>query len=70
MGLSRAMSLQDLLDVVPSDSEERSLLRCIDFDRLRAELDACLLSDPEWRLGVEHWLRMPDPFAPWHQDVA
>lgn len=42
----------------------------IDFDRLRAELDACLLSDPEWRLGVEHWLRMPDPFAPWHQDVA
>lgn len=42
----------------------------IDFDRLRTELDACLLSDPEWNLGPEHWLRMPDPFGPWQQAVA
>ncbi|MGM3386185.1 zinc metallochaperone GTPase ZigA [Stutzerimonas stutzeri] len=42
----------------------------IDFDRLRAELDACLLSEHEWSLGPEHWLRLPDPFAPWHQEAA
>lgn len=42
----------------------------IDFDRLHTELDACLLSDPEWNLGPEHWLRMPDPFGPWQQAVA
>ena len=37
---------------------------------LRAELDACLLSDYEWNLGPEQWLRLPDPFVPWHQEVA
>ncbi|MCP9336983.1 zinc metallochaperone GTPase ZigA [Stutzerimonas xanthomarina] len=42
----------------------------IDFAQLRAELDACLLSDPEWNLGSEHWLRMPDPFGPWYQEVT
>ena len=42
----------------------------IDFYRLRTELDACLLSDLEWNLGPEHWLRMPDPFGPWQQAVA
>lgn len=42
----------------------------IDFVQLRAELDACLLSDVEWNLGPEHWLRMSDPFNPWHQEVA
>ncbi|TYP63409.1 zinc metallochaperone GTPase ZigA [Stutzerimonas stutzeri] len=42
----------------------------IDFHRLRAELDACLLSDYEWNLGPEQWLRLPDPFVPWHQEVA
>ena len=42
----------------------------IDFDRLRAELDACLLSEQEWSLGPEHWLRLPDPFAPWLQEAA
>ena len=42
----------------------------IDFARLRSELDACLLSDAEWLLGVEHWLRLPDPFGPWHEQVA
>ncbi len=42
----------------------------IDFEQLRNELDACLLSDLEWSLGPEHWLRMPDPFGPWQQEVA
>jgi len=42
----------------------------IDFDQLRAELDDCLLSDTEWELGPEHWLRLPDPFGAWHQAIA
>lgn len=42
----------------------------IDFDQLRAELDDCLLSDTEWQLGPEHWLRLPDPFGAWHQAIA
>ncbi|MFL9814533.1 GTP-binding protein [Stutzerimonas sp. VN223-3] len=42
----------------------------IDFDQLRVELNDCLLSDTEWNLGVEHWLRLPDPFGTWHQAVA
>ncbi|WP_181298244.1 zinc metallochaperone GTPase ZigA [Pseudomonas sp. Q2-TVG4-2] len=42
----------------------------IDFGRLRAELDECLLSDIEWNLGAERWLRMPDPFGSWHPEVA
>ncbi|WP_313103338.1 zinc metallochaperone GTPase ZigA [Stutzerimonas nitrititolerans] len=42
----------------------------IDFERLRSELDGCLLSDEEWALGVESWLRLPDPFGPWHMQVA
>ncbi|SUD83395.1 CobW/P47K family protein [Stutzerimonas stutzeri] len=42
----------------------------IDFERLRSELDSCLLSDEEWALGVESWLSLPDPFGPWHMQVA
>jgi G3E family GTPase len=42
----------------------------IDFQQLREELDACLLSDQEWSLGPDHWKSMPDPFGPWHQEVA
>lgn len=42
----------------------------IDFDRLRAELDACLLNELEWNLGPEGWQAMPDPFGPWHQETA
>lgn len=42
----------------------------IDFNRLCAELDQCLLTDIEWNLGVEHWQQMPDPFGPWYQDPA
>ena len=39
----------------------------IDFDRLHAELDACLLSDAEMAAGVETWLQLPDPFGPWQE---
>jgi G3E family GTPase len=42
----------------------------IDFARLRSDLDGCLLSDTEWNLGPEHWLRLADPFGAWHQEVA
>jgi undecaprenyl diphosphate synthase len=42
------MSLQDLLDVVPSDSEERSLLRCIDFDRLPRHVAVIMDGNGRW----------------------
>ena len=37
----------------------------IDFARLNAELDDCLLNDAEMALGVEGWRSLPDPFGPW-----
>ncbi|WP_431191917.1 zinc metallochaperone GTPase ZigA [Pseudomonas halotolerans] len=42
----------------------------IDFTQLTAELDACLLSDAEMALGVDSWRLLPDPFGPWHEEVA
>jgi len=42
----------------------------IDFARLVAELDACLLDDQEMAQGVETWRTLPDPFGPWHEAVA
>ena len=42
----------------------------IDFTRLSAELDACLLTDAEMALGAESWRLLPDPFGPWHDEVA
>ena len=42
----------------------------IDFARLRAELDACLLTDDEMALGVEGWRLLADPFGPWYEEVA
>jgi undecaprenyl diphosphate synthase len=42
------MSLQDLLDVVLSDSEERSLLRCIDFDRLPRHVAIIMDGNGRW----------------------
>jgi undecaprenyl diphosphate synthase len=42
------MSLQDLLDVVPSDSEERSVLRCIDFDRLPRHVAIIMDGNGRW----------------------
>ncbi|WP_308724885.1 zinc metallochaperone GTPase ZigA [Metapseudomonas otitidis] len=35
----------------------------IDFERLHAELDDCLLDDAEMAQGVESWSRLPDPFG-------
>ncbi|AOE88273.1 zinc metallochaperone GTPase ZigA [Pseudomonas sp. TCU-HL1] len=42
----------------------------IDFARLRAELDACLLDDDEMAEGPERWSLLPDPFGPWHNEEA
>lgn len=42
----------------------------IDFSQLTSELDACLLTDAEMALGVESWRLLPDPFGPWHDEVA
>nr|BFD38651.1 zinc metallochaperone GTPase ZigA [Pseudomonas sp. FFPRI_1] len=39
----------------------------IDFTRLSAELDLCLLDDDEMALGVEGWSLMSDPFGAWHE---
>ncbi|MDP3847015.1 MAG: zinc metallochaperone GTPase ZigA [Pseudomonas sp.] len=42
----------------------------IDFARLTAELDACLLDDAEIALGIEAWRALPDPFGPWYEEAA
>ncbi|QZI70769.1 zinc metallochaperone GTPase ZigA [Pseudomonas protegens] len=42
----------------------------IDFTRLSAELDLCLLDDDEMALGVEGWSLMTDPFGAWHEEEA
>ncbi|WP_028693116.1 zinc metallochaperone GTPase ZigA [Pseudomonas cremoricolorata] len=42
----------------------------IDFARLAADLDACLLSDAEMALGSQAWLRLEDPFGPWVEEAA
>ena len=42
----------------------------IDFARLAAELDACLLDDAELAAGPEAWQLLPDPFGPWVEEAA
>ena len=42
----------------------------IDFARLAAELDQCLLTDAEMVGGVADWRSMPDPFGDWYGDAA
>jgi G3E family GTPase len=42
----------------------------IDFALLNEELDACQLDDQEMAAGVESWRQLPDPFGPWHEEVA
>ncbi|ROL82276.1 4-hydroxytetrahydrobiopterin dehydratase [Pseudomonas protegens] len=42
----------------------------IDFTRLSAELDLCLLDDDEMALGVEGWSLLSDPFGSWHEEEA
>ncbi|MBS0559922.1 MAG: zinc metallochaperone GTPase ZigA [Proteobacteria bacterium] len=39
----------------------------MDETRVRAALDACLLTDEEWRAGVRAWARLPDPFPRWSE---
>jgi G3E family GTPase len=42
----------------------------MDFERLTAELDDCLLTDTEMALGSEGWRLLPDPFGDWHEAAA
>ena len=42
----------------------------IDFAQMRAELDACLLTDEEMALGVDGWRLLVDPFGPWYEEAA
>ncbi|TVT93373.1 zinc metallochaperone GTPase ZigA [Pseudomonas sp. RGB] len=42
----------------------------IDFNHMRTELDACLLTDEEMAVGVEGWRLLADPFGPWLEQVA
>jgi len=42
----------------------------IDFARLTADLDGCLLTDEEMAIGVEGWKQMSDPFGDWYGEVA
>ncbi|RML43513.1 Cobalamin synthesis protein/P47K protein [Pseudomonas savastanoi pv. glycinea] len=40
----------------------------IDFARLTAELDNCLLTDAEMEAGVERWRTLADPFGDWYEE--
>ncbi|KPX40892.1 zinc metallochaperone GTPase ZigA [Pseudomonas ficuserectae] len=40
----------------------------IDFARLTAELDNCLLTDAEMAAGVERWRTLADPFGDWYEE--
>jgi undecaprenyl diphosphate synthase len=42
------MSMQDLLAVIPSDSEEESLLRAIDFGRLPRHVAVIMDGNGRW----------------------
>lgn len=42
----------------------------MDFEQLAADLDDCLLTDAEMKLGNEGWRLMPDPFGDWHDAAA
>ncbi|THG77594.1 GTP-binding protein [Pseudomonas sp. A-1] len=42
----------------------------IDFARLHAELDACLLSEAEMAPGEQAWLALEDPFGAWLEELA
>lgn len=40
----------------------------IDFEQLRAELDACLLTEEELLAGQAYWRTLPDPFPAWFDE--
>lgn len=42
----------------------------MEFTRLTAELDECLLTDAEMALGSEAWSLLTDPFGDWHDAAA
>ncbi|WP_455920890.1 zinc metallochaperone GTPase ZigA [Pseudomonas putida] len=42
----------------------------VDFQRLNAELDQCLLTEAEMAMGSDAWTALPDPFGNWHEDAA
>jgi G3E family GTPase len=42
----------------------------MDFERLTAELDDCLLTAAEMAVGIEGWRLLPDPFGDWHEAAA
>jgi len=42
----------------------------IDFTELNAQLDQCLLTEDEMKLGDEGWRLLTDPFGPWYEEVA
>jgi hypothetical protein len=37
----------------------------MDEKAIRAALDACLLTDEEWKLGAEKWKEFEDPLDEW-----
>jgi G3E family GTPase len=42
----------------------------IDFAKMRAELDACLLTDAEMAQGVDAWRLLADPFGAWYEEAV
>ncbi|WP_426102220.1 zinc metallochaperone GTPase ZigA [Pseudomonas sp. PSPC3-3] len=42
----------------------------IDFALMRAELDACLLTDAEMAQGVDAWRLLADPFGAWYEEAV
>ena len=42
----------------------------IDFAKLTAELDDCLLTEDEMALGVDGWHLLSDPFGPWYEEAS
>lgn len=68
-GLRTIMKHWDL-DVGDCRQELVFIGQNIDFDLLRQELDACLLSTTEMLGGPEGWEKLHDPFGDWYQEVA
>lgn len=44
--------------------------RNIDRDKIKAQLDACLLNDSELVIGAVGWRQLEDPFPTWEADSA
>jgi G3E family GTPase len=59
-------------DPVHGDRRQELVLIGIELDeaRVRADLDACLLSDEEWAAGPERWSIHADPFPRWQRAAS